>query len=248
MVAVLHVFVDGSIKPPDHERGTMYACCNMYGKDISYKSGNCGLSMHIKSKHPDKGLNFVSIASGGFKRPATDGNVRDRFKNLKAPKLLSKTEKQEHVNRQMARWLAMDVLPFTTVESKPYRQHIESIDSTMKPFLAVTMKDTLRSLEDNIQDAIVKSVAGSWMSLTMDHWTLRGKDSYTGMTAHRIDENFDLQNQVLGCWLHEGESELQTLQDNFLEELFKKCKFAKANITGRYDQQHEQVWHVVGKT
>ena len=39
-----------------------------------------------------------------------------------------------------------------------------------------------------------------------------------------------MQNRVLGCWLHEGDSESQTLQDDFLEELFKKCKFQTANI------------------
>ena len=50
------------------------------------------------------------------------------------------------------------------------------------------------------------------------------------MATHWIDEKFELQNQVLGCWLHEGDSESKTLQDNFIEDLFKKCEFPTANI------------------
>ena len=54
----------------------------------------------------------------------------------------------------------MDVLPLTTVELKCYFHSIESIDSTMKSFSNVTMKDTIRSLEDNICDAIVQRATG----------------------------------------------------------------------------------------
>ena len=48
--------------------------------------------------------------------------------------------------------------------------------------------------------------------------------------AHWINEKFDLQNQVLGCWLHAGDSDLYTLQDNFLEYLCNRCKFPRAEI------------------
>ena len=225
-----HVYAEGSIKPPEHEEGTIYACCNMCGKNINVTNGIAGLITHIRARHDNECLKFVADEKGGHKRSADGRDIRDLFKHSKAPKMLSNTEKREHVKHQTARWLAMDILPLTTVESKRYRQHIESIDSKMKPFTAVSMKNTLRSLEDKIRDAIVERVTGSWMALTTDHWTSRGKDSYTGMTAHWVDEKFELQNRVLGCWLHEGDSESQTLQDDFLEELFKKCKFQTANI------------------
>ena len=106
----------------------------------------------------------------------------------------------------------MENLPLTTVKLKLYGQHIESIDSTMKPFSTVTMKDTLRSLEDNIWDKIVQRAKGSCTALTNDHWTSHRKDSYTGMTTHWIEDNFQLQNRFIGCWLHEGESESQNVQ------------------------------------
>ena len=81
----------------------------------------------------------------------------------------------------------------------------------MKLFSTVTMNDTLRYLEDNTWGENVQRAPGLRMSITTDHWTSRGKDSYTGIPAHWIDKKFDLQNRVLGCWLHEGDSELQTL-------------------------------------
>ena len=97
----------------------------------------------------------------------------------------------------------------------------------MKPFSTVTTKDNLRYLEDNIRDVIVQRVTGLWMSLTTDNWTSRGKGSYTVMTDHWIDEDFELPNQVLGCWLHEGDSEYHNFQNYFLEDLLKKCKFTR---------------------
>ena len=96
----------------------------------------------------------------GLKRSATNENIRDLFKHFKAHKLLRNTDKREHVKNQTARWLSMDVLPLTTVELKCYFHSIESIDSTMKSFSNVTMKDTIRSLEDNICDAIVQRATG----------------------------------------------------------------------------------------
>ena len=54
----------------------------------------------------------------------------------------------------------MEVLPFTTNESFFYHQNIESIDSKMKSFLTVTMKDTIRSLENKIWDVIVQRATG----------------------------------------------------------------------------------------
>ena len=46
-----HVYAEGSIKHPDNEKGTVYACCSMCGKDINYKRGNSGLITHIKARH-----------------------------------------------------------------------------------------------------------------------------------------------------------------------------------------------------
>ena len=68
------------------------------------------------------------------------------------------------------------------------------------------------------------------MSLSPDHWSSHGKDSYTGMTAHWIDDQFEFQKLGLGCWLHKSDSGLQTFQGGFIEELFNKCKIPTEHI------------------
>ena len=50
------------------------------------------------------------------------------------------------------------------------------------------------------------------------------------MMSHWIDKKFESQNRVVGCWLREGDSEPQTLQDEFIEALIKKCKILRENI------------------
>ena len=69
-----------------------------------------------------------------------------------------------------------------------------------------------------------------WVSLTTDHWTSRGKDSYTVMTSHWINDKFELQNLVIGCLLHEVDSESHNFQDDFLEAMFNKFKYLRAKI------------------
>ena len=88
----------------------------MCGKDINCKSMNIGLIVHIKEMHEDECLKFVLNEKYRLKSPEAYGNIRDLFNNLKAPKMLRNYENQEHMNNQTARWLAMDVLPFTTAK------------------------------------------------------------------------------------------------------------------------------------
>ena len=116
-------------------------------------------------------------------QPAANVNIRDLIKHSYAPKLLSNTEKCEHVKHQTARWLAMEIIPLTTVKSKHYLYNIESIDSTMKPFSTITMKENLRYFKYNIWDVIFQRVAGLWMSHTTYYWKSLGNDYYTVIMA-----------------------------------------------------------------
>ena len=75
----LDFYVEGYIKQSDHEKGTVYACYNMGGKYINYKSGNSDIITHIKARHEVKCLKFVSDKKGRLKRPSTNGNIRDLF-------------------------------------------------------------------------------------------------------------------------------------------------------------------------
>lgn len=124
----------------------------------------------------------------------------------------------------------MDLLPLSTVESDHYRQHIRAHDSKAKGVTTKKVKERMRQFEANIREAMLLSMQGNWISLTIDHWTSVAKQSYSGMTSHWIGEDFVLQSRVLGCWLHEGDSESASLVDDFVTSLFTRCNFDKANI------------------
>lgn len=51
------------------------------------------------------------------------------------------------------------------------------------------------------------------------------------MTCHWIDKDFSLQNVVLGCFLHEGESTSDEVLDDFAVKLFQECGFDNLNIS-----------------
>lgn len=51
------------------------------------------------------------------------------------------------------------------------------------------------------------------------------------MTCHWVDEDYVLQNVVLGCFLHEGESTSDDVLDDFAVKLFQNCGFKDLKVS-----------------
>jgi hypothetical protein len=68
------------------------------------------------------------------------------------------------------------------------------------------------------------------LCLTIDHWTSRGKQSYTGMTCHWIDNDFVGHAVELGCFLNEAGHDTDAVTVDFYEKLFEDCGFENRSI------------------
>ena len=51
-------------------------------------------------------------------------------------------------------------------------------------------------------------------------WTSKSNHNYSSITAHWIDDNWQLNNVPLGIWLQETKSDSKSILENFLKELF----------------------------
>ncbi len=129
-------------------------------------------------------------------------------------------------------FLAMNNVVTDVVQSKYFRKMLKSYDSNAEPPSITKVKDHFRVLEANIRQAQLVTTSGGFVTITCDHWTSVAKQSYCGMTAHWIDEEFQLHSCTMGCFLHEGGSTAEDLKDAFFINLFKDCKFdlKKVNI------------------
>jgi uncharacterized protein (DUF305 family) len=88
-----------------------------------------------------------------------------------------------------ARWIAMADMPLDTVEDQHFCDMIVAHDPVAKNMHCQKVHAKIRYFEQNIRDAITKSLSvdGQWVAaLTTDHWTSIAKQSYCGMSAHRI--------------------------------------------------------------
>jgi hypothetical protein len=95
-----------------------------------------------------------------------------------------------------------------------------SFDSNAAPPSINKVKDQFRVLEANIRQAQLVSTSDCFLTIPCDHWTSVAKQSYCGMTAHLIDEDFKFRSCTMD------------LRDAFLINLFKDCNFdlRKVNI------------------
>jgi hypothetical protein len=119
----------------------------------------------------------------------------------------------------------MENVPTDVVQSKYFRAMLNSFDSNAAPPSVNKAKDQFRVLEANIRQAQLVTTSGCFVTITCDHWTSIAKQSYCGMTAYWIDEDFKFHSCTMGCWLHEGGSTADDLRDAFLINLFKDCNF-----------------------
>ena len=123
------------------------------------------------------------------------------------------------------------MLPFSTVEKPAFRQMMTGKNPNYKPISSERIVDRLRTITKEIQLYLVKQLKGIPIALTIDHWTSRAKQNYSGMTVHWVDSSFTLQARQLGCFLHDKDSRSATLLDDFLEKLFRECNLENCKIT-----------------
>jgi hypothetical protein len=119
----------------------------------------------------------------------------------------------------------MDNVPTDVVQSKYFRAMLKLYDANAVPPSINKVKDYFRVLEANIRQAQLVTTSGGFVTITRDHWTYVAKQSYCGMTAHWIDEDFKSHSCTMGCWLHERGSTAEDLREAFLINLFKDCNF-----------------------
>lgn len=155
------------------------------------------------------------------------------FNKSKKPRYANREEKEENIVQKTIEWICMDLQPLSTIESDYFRELMLVNNPEYKVLGRKGAIKRLYILEDEIRTFILELIQTNdpWFSVTVDHWTSIANQNYTGMTIHWIGEDGVLNNIQLGCWLHEGNSESETLIDDFVSKLFEKCQLTTAKIS-----------------
>jgi hypothetical protein len=113
--------------------------------------------------------------------------------------VMTEEELQKQIKGDACKWLLEDMLPTSIAESEPFCKSLKkNISTTGSNKLIQPVNRLSRQGCDNwieqkeimMRSKLVSQTKGQVLCLTIDHWTSHGKQSYTGMTCHWIDDEF----------------------------------------------------------
>ncbi|CAG8783464.1 8666_t:CDS:1, partial [Acaulospora morrowiae] len=116
----------------------------------------------------------------------------------------------EHLLREtLVEWIVKDCLPFTTIESKSFHklfEVIKKLEGNITISSASTIKRDLLEYY-SVSKASLKEILGnnsSKISLTTDIWTSNSCKMFIGVTAHWLDNNWEIQSHIFDLVPFEG--------------------------------------------
>jgi hypothetical protein len=224
--------IDLSSLPSNWSKDFNFACCNDCGHlckvgTMDSKSGKCsfdtqaGMLSHLKSSRHSttvqllfESINSISSVSGNKRKQSSIASWA-----MPAPgsiAALTPKEKVAHQQLMAVKFLAENMLPLSIVESPAFRILIESHNKFAKPMGVKKIKEILINLDAKMGATSIDKMKNLSICLTLDLWTSKANQNYTGVTAHFIDNDFKLHHRELGIFLHEGGTKSLELKSHSL--------------------------------
>ena len=120
------------------------------------------------------------------------------------------SSKQVKFDRAVSYWLAIDNHAFASVEGRGFKALINHLDPRMTVKTRTTYsREKLESLYQEVKalvDAELNRSIGGLVGIgfTTDMWTSRNNDAYMALTAHFINDEFELKSFLVGMKPFEG--------------------------------------------
>lgn len=169
-------------KLPDGTLDKTKVICTVCKAELSYHRSNSSLMYHVRAKHPE-----MTGTTGGLRQ-----SKLLQFGSRGLPMAKTTSDK---VTDELAKWIAKNCRPVNMVEDDGLRDIIRIASGDM--FYSLPSRGTVvsrihilydseRALRMNMLEQ-AKAVA-----LTADYWTSISNDNYLGVTAHLIDDAWNL--------------------------------------------------------
>ena len=113
-------------------------------------------------------------------------------------KLPAGSKRAQEITQLIAEFVARDMHPVAVVEGTGFMNLVSKFDAAYQIPSRKHIMKVLHDLYDNIK-ARLQAELGSveYVALTTDHWTSHALDSYLGVTAHFINQDWELVARVL---------------------------------------------------
>ena len=137
--------------------------------------------------------------------------------------MMTKKKREDFIKNKVATCIAGCLLPLSIVENPFWREMTKAYMPAAQKLTSESISKELDKMEKSFREEICEQLAGESVCFTIDHWSSIANQNFTGINAHWINQNWEMQSDQLGCFLHEGTSESEKLLNEFIDMLHENA-------------------------
>ena len=186
-----------------------------------------GLPAHLSGKvHDKKGAQESLMELEGALCPeAKKRKVQQTLAQFSALPLMTSKEREKQQELKTVKFICGNWLRFSIVESDSFCKLVKDHNPSAAIMSArKKVKKNIALIDSLMRERMTEELEGKAISATVDHWTSKANQTFTGLTAHWIDDDWVLQSHNLGLFPHSGRSKGKELQEDFERLLLSKLR------------------------
>lgn len=188
------VWKDFGFYKRDGELDKTTAICKLCHAAIRYTGSTTNLSTHLKRRHNMP----QSPATSASSAPATPSR-EPRIPQFFHSPLANSSARAKSITDALSFFLCKSIQPYSITANEGFRHLLEVLEPRYSiPDRKVFADRIVPALYEKVKVDVVDSMSRAQrVSITVDGWTSCATDSYITITAHYVNDEWDLQSHVL---------------------------------------------------
>lgn len=196
--------------------------CRLCEARMKYHTTTSNMRTHLLTLHPGKLAELTSDTDEPQPKQARITSFMPASRGLSA-------ERQRKITDKLTRFICKDMRPINISQGSGFKDFVQELEPRYAVPSRATISDRVVKLYDATKDNIKKMLSGENISLTTDGWTSIATEAYVTVTAHFINEDWELKDIIL---------KTAEVQKTHTAEHVAECI---ANILGEYNVRPQSV-------
>lgn len=168
-----------------------YAICKNCFAKVKYSGNTTNMLTHLQRHHPKLLSEKAADATNGSSQAA----VNTMFK----AKLPFSSPRAASITTSIAGFICKDLRPYSVVENEGFRKMLDTLEPRYEiPSRKYFTETAIPALYDETRVKVENALkSAERVAVTCDGWTSRATESYVTITAHFIDNEWEMHSYVL---------------------------------------------------
>lgn len=164
--------------------------CKLCKMQLAYHSTTSNLRSHLENVHPNE---HGALYCG--ETPAKQSRLDSYFTSPTTSSLSAK--RQEAITEKLISFVAKDMRPISVVDGAGFKEFCQAMEPRYHIPSRGTVTNRIVEVYNSTSDKIKESIKDKVVALTTDGWTSIATVSYVTATAHWINDEWEMLNNVL---------------------------------------------------